>query len=324
MLRGISCILGELMDKNIVILGGGTGQSVLLRGLKRFPFNITAVVSVSDDGNSSGKIRQELNVPAVGDIRSVLISLSETEDVVEKMINYRFKSNGDLDGHSLGNLLLAGLTDIYGNLSNAVLQISKILNLKGEVLPLTDDNVVLMGKMSDGSVIEGEHNITLSDKKIEKIYYKVNPKVNKSVIKRIKDADAIILSMGSVYTSIIPHLLCKEIIKAIDSSDAKIMYVCNVMTQPGETDGFTASDHINLLNSYLGKRKIDTVITNSKKVSKKTQKIYETLEQKDLVKIDSKNINIEHINKPLIKIENDKIRHDNMKLALEIMNILVK
>ena len=312
------------MDKNIVVLGGGTGQSVLLRGLKRFPFNITAVVSVSDDGKSSGKIRQELNVPAVGDIRSVLISLSETEDVVEKMINYRFKSNGDLDGHSLGNLLLAGLTDIYGNLSNAVLQISKILNLKGEVLPLTDDNVVLMGKISDGSVIEGEHNITLSDKKIEKIYYKVNPKVNKSVIKRIKDADAIILSMGSVYTSIIPHLLCKEIIKAIDSSNAKIMYVCNVMTQPGETDGFTASDHINLLNSYLGKRKIDTVITNSKKVSKKTQKIYETLEQKDLVKIDSKNINIEHINKPLIKIENDKIRHDNMKLALEIMNILVK
>lgn len=316
--------IGGIMDKNIVVLGGGTGQSVLLRGLKRFPFNITAVVSVSDDGKSSGKIRQELNVPAVGDIRSVLISLSETEDVVEKMINYRFKSNGDLDGHSLGNLLLAGLTDIYGNLSNAVLQISKILNLKGEVLPLTDDNVVLMGKMSDGSIIEGEHNITLSDKKIEKIYYKVNPKVNKSVIKRIKDADAIILSMGSVYTSIIPHLLCKEIIKAIDSSNAKIMYVCNVMTQPGETDGFTASDHINLLNSYLGKRKIDTVITNSKKVSKKTQKIYETLEQKDLVKIDSKNINIEHINKPLIKIENDKIRHDNIKLALEIMNILVK
>ena len=312
------------MDKNIVVLGGGTGQSVLLRGLKRFPFNITAVVSVSDDGKSSGKIRHELNLPAVGDIRSVLISLAETEDIVEKMINYRFKSNGDLDGHSLGNLLIAGLTDIYGNLSNAVLQISKILNLKGEVLPLTDDNVVLMGKMSDGSVIEGEHNITLSDKKIEKIYYKVNPKVNKSVIKRIKDADAIILSMGSVYTSIIPHLLCKEIIKAIDSSDAKIMYVCNVMTQPGETDGFTASDHINLLNSYLGKRKIDTVITNSKKISKKTQKIYETLEQKDLVEIDSKNINIEHINKPLIKVENDVIRHDNIKLALEIMNILVK
>lgn len=312
------------MDKNIVVLGGGTGQSVLLKGLKRFPFNITAVVSVSDDGRSSGKIRQELNLPAVGDIRSVLISLAETEDVVEKMINYRFKSNGDLNGHSLGNLLIAGLTDVYGNLSNAVLQISKILNLKGEVLPLTNDNVVLMGKMTDGSVIEGEHNITSSDKKIEKIYYKINPKVNETVIKRIKDADAIILSMGSVFTSIIPHLLCKEVIKAIDSSNAKIIYICNVMTQPGETDDFSASDHINLLNSYLGKRKINTVITNSKKVSKKTQKIYETLEQKDLVFIDSKKIKIEHINKPLIKVENDKIRHDNMKLALEIMNILAK
>lgn len=312
------------MDKNIVVLGGGTGQSVLLKGLKRFPFNITAVVSVSDDGRSSGKIRQELNLPAVGDIRSVLISLAETEDIVEKMINYRFKSNGDLNGHSLGNLLIAGLTDVYGNLSNAVLQISKILNLKGEVLPLTNDNVVLMGKMTDGSIIEGEHNITSSDKKIEKIYYKINPKVNKTVIKRIKDADAIILSMGSVFTSIIPHLLCKEVIKAIDSSNAKIIYICNVMTQPGETDDFSASDHINLLNSYLGKRKINTVITNSKKVSKKTQKIYETLEQKDLVFIDSKKIKIEHINKPLIKVENDKIRHDNMKLALEIMNILAK
>lgn len=312
------------MDKNIVVLGGGTGQSVLLKGLKRFPFNITAVVSVSDDGRSSGKIRQELNLPAVGDIRNVLISLAETEDVVEKMINYRFKSNGDLNGHSLGNLLIAGLTDVYGNLSNAVLQISKILNLKGEVLPLTNDNVVLMGKMTDGSIIEGEHNITSSDKKIEKIYYKINPKVNETVIKRIKDADAIILSMGSVFTSIIPHLLCKEVIKAIDSSNAKIIYICNVMTQPGETDDFSASDHINLLNSYLGKRKINTVITNSKKVSKKTQKIYETLEQKDLVFIDSKKIKIEHINKPLIKVENDKIRHDNMKLALEIMNILAK
>lgn len=312
------------MNKNVVVLGGGTGQSVLLSGLKKFPVNITAVVSVADDGRNTGKLREQFNIPAMGDVRRVLIALSETEDFVAELFSYRFKGDCDLGGNNVGNLLLTAMSDICGNLSSGVKEISKILNLKGEVLPLTDDNVVLMGKMSDGSVIEGEHNITLSDKKIEKIYYKVNPKVNKSVIKRIKDADAIILSMGSVYTSIIPHLLCKEIIKAIDSSDAKIMYVCNVMTQPGETDGFTASDHINLLNSYLGKRKIDTVITNSKKVSKKTQKIYETLEQKDLVKIDSKNINIEHINKPLIKIENDKIRHDNMKLALEIMNILVK
>lgn len=312
------------MDKNIVVLGGGTGQSVLLKGLKRFPFNISAVVSVSDDGRSSGKIREELNVPAVGDIRNVLISLAETEEIVEKLVNYRFKSDGNLNGHSLGNLLLAASTDIYGNLSTGVKQISKILNLKGEVLPLTNDNVTLMGQMIDNTIIEGEHNITLSNKKISKVYYKVNPNVNKEVINRINSADAIILSMGSVYTSIIPHLLCKEVIKAIDNSKAKIIYICNVMTQPGETDEFFASDHLELLNSYLGKRKIDIIITNSKRVSKKTQQIYGSLEQKDLVKIDSKNINIEHVNKPLIKVENNIIRHDNMKLALEIMNILAK
>lgn len=312
------------MDKNIVVLGGGTGQSVLLKGLKRFPFNISAIVSVSDDGRSSGKIREELNVPAVGDIRNVLISLAETEEIVEKLVNYRFKSDGNLNGHSLGNLLLAALTDIYGDLSTGVKQISKILNLKGEVLPLTDDNVTLVGQMIDNTIVEGEHNITLSNKKINKVFYKVNPKVNREVINRINSADAIILSMGSVYTSIIPHLLCKEVIKAIDNSKAKIIYICNVMTQPGETDEFTASDHLRLLNSYLGKRKIDIIITNSKKISKKTQQIYGSLEQKDLVKIDSKNINIEHINKPLIKVENNIIRHDNMKLALEIMNILAK
>lgn len=312
------------MNKNVVVLGGGTGQSVLLSGLKKFPVNITAVVSVADDGRNTGKLREQFNIPAMGDVRRVLIALSETEDFVAELFSYRFKGDCDLGGNNVGNLLLTAMSDICGNLSSGVKEISKILNLKGEVLPLTDDNVVLMGEMNDGSIIEGEHNITLSPKKIKHVFYKETPIVNTEVINKIKDSDAIILSMGSVYTSIIPNLLCKEVLDAIDSSNAKIIYVCNVMTQPGETDGFTASDHINLLNSYLGKRKIDTVITNSKKVSKKTQKIYETLEQKDLVKIDSKNINIEHINKPLIKIENDKIRHDNMKLALEIMNILVK
>lgn len=312
------------MNKNVVVLGGGTGQSVLLSGLKKFPVNITAVVSVADDGRNTGKLREQFNIPAMGDVRRVLIALSETEDFVAELFSYRFKGDCDLGGNNVGNLLLTAMSDICGNLSSGVKEISKILNLKGEVLPLTDDNVVLMGKMSDGSVIEGEHNITLSDKKIEKIYYKVNPKVNKSVIKRIKDADAIILSMGSVYTSIIPHLLCKEIIKAIDSSDAKIMYVCNVMTQPGETDDFKVSDHIKLLNSYLGKRKIDTIITNSEEISTETQKIYETTEQKDLVVIDDENIEIENISKPLIKVENNVIRHDNLKLALEIINILSK
>lgn len=312
------------MNKNVVVLGGGTGQSILLSGLKKFPVNITAVVSVADDGRNTGKLREQFNIPAMGDVRRVLIALSETEDFVAELFSYRFKGDCDLGGNNIGNLLLTAMSDICGNLSSGVKEISKILNLKGEVLPLTDDNVVLMGEMNDGSIIEGEHNITLSPKKIKRIFYKESPIVNDEVIDKIENSDAIILSMGSVYTSIIPNLLCKEVIDAIDSSNAKIIYVCNVMTQPGETDDFKVSDHIKLLNNYLGKRKIDTVITNSEEISVETQRIYETTEQKDLVIIDDENIDIEIVSKPLIRVENNVIRHDNLKLGLEIINILSK
>ena len=311
-------------DKKIVVLGGGTGQSVLLSGLKRFPFDITAVVSVCDDGKSTGKLRKEFNIPAMGDVRRVLIALSETEDIVGKLVNYRFKTDGDFDGHTVGNIMLTALTDIYGSMSLGIKHIARILNLKGTVLPLTDDNVTLMGEMEDGSIVEGEHHITLSNKKIKRVFYKDKAHVNKEVITKIKEADAIILSMGSIYTSIIPNLLCKEVINAIDNSDAKIIYVCNIFTQPGETDGFKASDHVKLLNSYLGKRKIDTVITNSEKISKKIQKKYENLEQKDVVLVDDKNIECENVKKPLVKIEDEMMRHDSVKLGLEIMNILTK
>ena len=312
------------MNKKLVVLGGGTGQSVLLKGLKQFPFDITAVVSVCDDGKSTGKIREEFNIPAVGDIRRVLIALSETEDIVERLVNYRFSSKGDFNGHTVGNLILAALTDIGGNLSSGIKLISEILNMKGEVLPLTDECVTLMGEMEDGEVIEGEHHITLSPKKIKKVFYKEKAKANKEVLDKIKESDAIILSMGSLYTSIIPNLLCKDVVKAIDNSNAKIIYVCNVVTQPGETDNFKASDHVKLLNKYLGKRKVDILITNSEEIDPEIVKIYDTQEQKDLVVVDSNNIKIEHINKPLIKVENNIIRHDNVKLALEIMNILIK
>ena len=155
--------------KKVVVLGGGTGQSVLIKGLKQFPFDITAVVTVSDDGKSTGILRKEFNVPAVGDIRRVLISLAETEEIVEQLINYRFKTTSDLNGHAVGNILLTALTDISGNLSSGIKQISKILNLKGRVLPLTDDDVTLAAIMEDGSIIEGESKITESTKKIKKV-----------------------------------------------------------------------------------------------------------------------------------------------------------
>lgn len=313
------------MNKKVVVLGGGTGMSVLLQGLKKFPLDITAIVSVSDDGSSTGKLREEFNTPAVGDIRRVLISLSETEPLVEKLFNYRFKTCSDLDGHTVGNLILTAAKEITGNLSDGIEALSKVFNLKGKVVPLTEDNVVLMAKMEDGSIVEGEHHITESPKKIKEVFYKEEPIVNPESIEAIKNSDAIILSMGSVYTSIIPNLITKEIINAIDNSSAKIMYVCNMVTQPGETEGFKVSDHINLLNAYLGKRKIEYVLANDKKIDENILKRYQTTEQKDQVILDRENLNsVKLIEDNYFTLIDNIVRHDALKLAFNIFTEVFK
>lgn len=313
------------MNKKVVVLGGGTGMSVLLQGLKKFPLDITAIVSVSDDGSSTGKLREEFNTPAVGDIRRVLISLSETEPLVEKLFNYRFKTCSDLDGHTVGNLILTAAKEITGNLSDGIEALSKVFNLKGKVVPLTEDNVVLMAKMEDGTIVEGEHHITESPKKIKEVFYKEEPVVTPESIEAIKNSDAIILSMGSVYTSIIPNLITKEIINAIDNSSAKIMYVCNMVTQPGETEGFKVSDHINLLNSYLGKRKIEYVLANDKKIDENILKRYQTTEQKDQVILDKENLNnVKLIEDNYFTVIDNIVRHDALKLAFNIFTEVFK
>ena len=313
------------MNKKVVVLGGGTGSSTLLRGLKEFPVDLTAIVSVCDDGKSTGILREEFNIPAVGDIRRVLVALSETEPLVMDLFNYRFNTTSDLDGHTVGNLLLTASSAITGNLSDGVEALSKVLNLKGKVVPLTEDNVVLMAEMKDGKIIEGEHNITMAKKKIKKVYYKEEPVPTKAAIKAIKDADLIILSMGSVYTSIIPNLICEKIIEAIDKSKAKIMYVCNMMTQPGETDNFKVSDHVKLLNSYLGEHKIDVVVANDGSIAPALAKKYETAEQKDAVVFDKiatkKHCSV--ISGNYFAVKNNLIRHDVMKVSLDIFSYLL-
>ena len=313
--------------KKVVVLGGGTGLSTLLRGLKQFPIDITAIVTVSDDGRSTGKLRQEFNVPAVGDIRQVIVALSETEPLVQKLLNYRFKTNSDLNGHALGNLLLTGLINVAGNLSTSIESLGKILNLKGKVLPLTEDNVILMAEMEDGKIIEGEHNITEYDKNIKKIFYKEEPKVLDEVIYEIEHADLIILSMGSLFTSLLPNLICKEVISAIDNSKAKVMYVCNMMTQPGETDDYKASDHIKVINSYLGNKKVSSIIVNNGRISKKIKEKYATLEQKDQVVYDKSNLkdlNLQIIYDNFVKIEDDVLRHNVAKLGFHVYSYLIK
>ena len=313
--------------KKVVVLGGGTGLSTLLRGLKQFPVDITAIVAVSDDGRSTGKLRQEFNVPAVGDIRQVIIALSETEPLFKKLLNYRFKTNSDLNGHALGNLLLTGLINVSGNLSTSIESLGKILNLKGKVLPLTEDNVILMSKMEDDSIIEGEHNITESNKNIKEIFYKEKPKVLDEVIYEIEHADLIILSMGSLYTSLLPNLICNEVKVAIDNSKADVMYVCNIMTQPGETDDYKASDHIKTINKYLNNKKVNVIVVNNGKVTKKIKEKYLSMEQKDQVIYDKeelKKLNIKIIADNFIKVEDDVLRHNIAKLGFHIYSYLLK
>ncbi len=311
--------------KKVVVLGGGTGMSTLLKGLKLFPLDITAVVSVCDDGNSTGRLREEFNIPAVGDIRKVIVSLSETEPLFEKLLNYRFQTTSDLDGHTIGNLLLTALINISGNMSDGIKTIEKVLKLKGKVLPLTEDSPTLIADMKDGSFIKGEHHITESMKEIQKVYYEKKPSVNPEVIKEIKKADLIILSMGSLYTSIIPNLLIPEVVSAIDESKAKIMYICNMMTQPGETDHFKVTDHIQIINEYLGNKKIGVVVANKGIISKNILKKYETLEQKEQVILDRKNIkNVKLITGNYVTIEDNVIRHKVDQLSLDIYGYLIK
>lgn len=312
--------------KKVVVLGGGTGLSVLLRGLKLFPVDITAVVTVADDGASSGILRKEFNIPAVGDLRNVLVSLSNVEPLVEQLLQYRFKTSSDLNNHALGNLMLTALYNITGDLTDSLEALSKILNLKGKVLPFTEDKAILVAHTKDKQVIEGESNITKAGKKIDYVEYKKDVKVTKEVLKSLEEADLIILGIGSLYTSIIPNLLSKDMKKALTKSKAKKMYVCNLFTQPGETDDFKVSDHIKVINKYINK--IDVVIANNKNIPYKTRQKYAREEEKDMVKIDKKEI--EKLNTNLISDklyvfskEDGTIKHDSLKTSYLIFSYLM-
>ena len=196
--------------KNVVVIGGGTGLSTLLRGLKLFPMNITAIVTVADDGSSTGRLREEFDIPAVGDLRNVLVSLSEVEPLVEELLQYRFDTYSDLNKHAMGNLLLTAMYNITGNLTESLEAMSRIFNIKGKVLPFTEDKAILMAHTTDGEVIEGESNITKAGKQIKYVSYKNKVSVTPQVLKAVGEADLIIIGIGSLYTSIIPNLLSKE------------------------------------------------------------------------------------------------------------------
>ena len=312
--------------KKIVIFGGGSGLSQLLKGLKLFPIDVTAVVSVSDNGRSTGRLRKDYNIPAVGDISKVLLSMSECDSEIRDLMNYRFTKSKSLGNHSIKNLLLTALLDLKGDFANSLPVLVKLLDIKGNVLPLTEDNVDLVGVTSYGEKLIGEEQITKSNKKIEKIEYSNEILVNPKVLDAVKKADLIIFASGSLMTSIIPHLLNEELNNVIKNSKSKTMYVCNLFTQPGETDGFSVSEHIKLIEKYLGKSSIDLVLANDAKMSSSLLKKYETEEQKDQVILDKaelEKMNVQIIADKIYKIEDNFYRHDSLKTAYLIFSYLM-
>ncbi|HXF81524.1 MAG TPA: gluconeogenesis factor YvcK family protein [bacterium] len=252
--------------RRVVAIGGGTGLSTLLRGLKAHTDHLTAVVTVFDDGGSSGRLRRELGILPPGDIRDCLVALAESEPLMTRLFEYRFQG-GALDGHAFGNLFIASLAGVTGDLESAVKAVSKVLNIRGRVLPSAVEDVVLVATFDDGTVIEGESKITGAGRRIARVALKpADVAPLPEVLQAIADAELIVLGPGSLFTSVIPNLLVRGIADAIRANrQARTVYVCNVMTQPGETDGFSASEHVRRLIEAVGPGLFSHVLVNTRR-----------------------------------------------------------
>lgn len=259
----------------IVVIGGGTGLSVMLRGLKEKPLDITAIVTVADDGGSSGILRHELQMPPPGDIRNVLTALADVEPLLSEMLAYRFNGGTGLAGHSLGNLMLAAMTDIAGDFVAGVRELSRVLAVRGRVLPAAGQAVVLKAEMADGSIITGESMIPKAGGAISRVFIEpANVEPLQEAVEAIREADAILIGPGSLYTSIIPNLLVPKLAEAIVQSDAVKIFICNVMTQPGETDNYTVGDHLQAVHKHIGHHLFDYVIVNNGEIPPQVQSKY--------------------------------------------------
>ena len=309
----------------IVTVGGGTGLSVLLTGLKEYTANIAAIVTVADDGGSSGRLRQEFDILPPGDIRNCLVALADAPALMRDLFQFRFDTNSELSGHSFGNLFITVMTRLTGDFEKAIKETSKVLALRGQVIPSTLNKVMLVAQHKDGSLTEGEDKIPRAHRPIDKVSLKPEgSEATPDAIKAIKEARIIVLGPGSLYTSIIPNFLIKEITDAIAASEAIKVYVCNVMTQPGESDGYSASDHVRVLINHSNPRIIDYCIVNNGEIPQEILKRY-AQDNSYLVVNDRKKI--ENMGYRVVEddfgiIEREVVRHDPEKLAKIILGLI--
>ena len=310
----------------VVVFGGGTGISCLLSGLKLFPIDVTTIIAVSDNGSSTGTLKEELNIPAVGDVGKVLLSMANVDEDFVNLLSYRFWQEGSLHNHPVRNILLAALIDLKGNLTEATKYMSSLLQIQGTVLPLTEEKVDLVG-LAKGRRYFGEEEVSQNVKHIERLIYDHPFSVSGEIKDRIREADLILFSPGSLYTSIIPHLLSGDILQALAEAKAPIMYVSNLVTQPGETDDCRLSSHIEILNSFLKKRRIDIVLANNSAIEESVRTHYLESEGKEIITIDRKRVEelqTEIISGDIFCILDGKIRHNALKTAYLIFSWLME
>lgn len=314
--------------KKVVVIGGGHGQSAILRGIKNIDnIDITAIVTVADDGGSTGRLRRHFHIPAMGDIRNVLISLAESETLLSTLMEYRFENapeeNGDADvmGHNLGNLILTAMTQASGSFMESISTLSKVLNVKGRIVPASSQVITLFAEMEDGTIVRGESNIPDINNRISRVFYEEPVSAMPAAVEAIMTADVIIYGIGSVYTSILPNLIIPAIGQAIHQCSAKIVYFCNAMTQPGETDGYTMEDHVNAFFKH-GSR-VDLVIYGNNPIPPAVKEKY-LLEGSIPVEIAQPEHSYAVEYYDLLDFDGDLIRHNSMKIKACFEEVLKK
>lgn len=309
----------------IVVIGGGTGLSALLRGLKEYTCNLTAIVTVADDGGSSGKLRHEMGILPPGDIRNCLVALADTENIMEALFSYRFDT-GTLKGHSLGNLFLAGMADTFGDFQKGVEHVGKVFALRGNVYPSTLEQVVLVADLADGTSVKGETAVRDTHGRIKRVY--LEPGDSQPIpeaMQALEDADMIVLGPGSLYTSVLPNLLVEGLREKIREVAAPCVYICNIMTEPGETDNYEVSDHLQALIDHCGSDFVDVVLANNQEVPKH---LLERYAEEGSYQVRGEATSVEWLGVKYAEAEllqaGETIRHDSNRLARELIRLLFR
>ncbi len=313
-----------MRNKKVVVIGGGHGQSAICRGIKYIDdIDITAIVTVADDGGSTGRLRKQFHIPAMGDIRNVMISLAESESVLGDLMDYRFADPSgiqeDIFGHNLGNLILTALTQQCGSFLEAVQTIGQVLNVKGKIVPATTQVITLFARMEDGVIVKGEANIPDISNHIVEVFYQDEVKADPDAVQAILDADMIIYGIGSVYTSILPNVIIPEIREALEKTKAVRIYFCNAMTQPGETDGYTAESHVRALIQHGAP--VDAVLVPANEVPEWIADKYEK-EGSSIVRLSEPEHDYDVIEMDLLTFSSDLVRHDSLKIKTAVEKLL--